>query len=296
MSHHFYHGWDSELEPLHKQELRTYSSSTGEQIVYEWDEAKDIVYGMPKVVASVDDISDTNYLANKFNKPTVTYYNQLGNDCATMGTTRAVADRLQTMAYLNAEVELFECHPTWQYATYYQKLLGKIGSGGCTLSGMLQTVSEFGVLPLDSPGVESYKNAIGKWNTSKTKFAEVFEKYKNDCAQLKIKVSEIPRSVETVMDICEHGFHIAFGTSIRCSLQGEYWRIGGRWMHAMKLGGFRRTQYGRECQLTNSHGEGRSGWLTETTLDQLMAGRYWDAFVVLDIMRTRRTKPNLSLM
>lgn len=266
----------------------------GEQIVYDWADVRDEIYSATPVEGNIESVCD-ELIKRGVLKSGNKFYQQKGNDCATMGTTQAVGTRQKRMALAKAEIVPFDSHPTWIYALYHCMIQSKRGgSGGCSMGQMLAAIAKYGVLPMDED-VPSYAEAIGRWNTNPPVFAQIYEKYKVRAVALRVKVAEVPRKAEDIIATCRSGRSVAFGTAIRCAIRGEYWQAGGSWMHAMELDGWRNKNGVEEICLINSHGENRSGWVAPPTLKALMGGRYWDAFAVLDVTRGRKSAPDWSV-
>lgn len=287
-------GWIPELEAEHYRNIITYQDEVGQQLVYEFSQVKDKIYEESKrpINKHIDEITKLNFQDGNSSVEKLKYFLQIGSCCCAHGVGRSIADRQQAMTYKGKEIKGFDVYIPWLYSQYHLRIVGKPSSGGCSVSGMMDLINRFGILPDDLHDLPSYKEAITTWNSNRTVGNAAFEKYKNVAEKFQVITARLGRNEDDIIACCKAGYSIAFGTSIRCSLQNGYWSTSGTWMHAMSMA----NSKGDDIYLTNSHGEGKPGLVTKDTLKKLINGRYFDAFVILDIERERKTDPNWSLL
>jgi len=279
----FREGWDFESEEADYNALRDFQEYCGgEQFVFEWSDVKDRIYAEAKLHTEWDIRSE---LCNYTIAQTKT------NGCVGYGVSAGIEDTLDMMQQKGKEVEVFRSCAPWLYGGYHNIIKGRPGTGGCSMAGMLQFIAKYGILPYDTQP-KIYADGEVDWNKNPKSWKQVYEKYGATAEQFQIKVAKLPRSFADISACLKAGYAIPYGTNKKLVLDKKtgWYRLSGNTMHCMCWSGFGDGfTYNK-----NSWLDGRGKLRVEDVM-KMVASNYFDAFVVLEIKRTRKSKPNYAL-
>ena len=278
----FLNGWDFESEVNDFKELMNFQEDCGEQFVFQWSEVRDRIYEEARLYQQW---SITNPLLD------YTVNQNQTNGCVSYGVSAAIEDSLCLAKQKQKEVEVFRACAPWLYGGYHNMIKGRPGSGGCSMSGMMRFIAEYGILPYDTQP-KTYADGEVDWNRNAASWKKIFEKFGGVAEQYQIKVAKLPRNFDDVIACLKAGYTIPYGTNKKLVLDTKtgYYYLSGRTMHCMEWSGFGNGfTYNK-----NSWRDGRGKQRLDDVKAQVNSS-YFDCFVVLDIERTRKSKPNFGL-
>ena len=280
----FLEGWDYENEQDDYIELLEYQSYCGEQFLMDWSDVKERIYAEAKWHTEWQVVNDAC---------SYTVAQTKTNGCVSYGVSAGIEDTLDMMQQKGREVQVFRSCAPWLYGGYHNIIKGRPGTGGCSMSGMMHFIAEYGILPYDLlPKI--YADGEVDWNKNAKSWKQVYEKYGDQAAQFKIKVAKLPKSFADVAACLQAGYAVPYGTNLRLSFdqKTKQYRLTGKsgGGHCMCWSGWG----GGFTYNKNSHLDGRGKLRVENVI-KIVASNYFDCFVVLDIERTRKTKPNYRL-
>ena len=282
METHFLAGWDNESEEQDFKALMDYQEYCGEQFVFQWSEVRDRIYEEARLYEQwniTDPLLDYTVIQNKT------------NGCVSYGVSAGIEDGLCLAAQKKKEVEVFRACAPWLYGGYHNMIKGRPGTGGCSVSGMMRFIAEYGILPYDTQP-KIYADGEVDWNKSASSWKKIFEKFGGEAEKFQIKVAKLPRNFDDVVACLKAGYSIPYGTNKKLVLDKKtgFYFLSGNTMHCMEWAGFGEGfTYNK-----NSWLDGRGKQRLEDVKTQVNSN-YFDGFVVLDIERTRKSKPNFGL-
>ena len=155
----------------------------------------------------------------------------------------------------------------------------------------MRFIAEYGVLPYDTQP-KIYADGEVDWNHNAASWRRVREQFGGMAEQFQIKVAKLPRNYDDIIACLKAGYSVPYGTDKRLQLGKDGWyRLAGKpTMHCMEWSGFG----GDFTYNKNSWRDGRGKQRLEDVKVQVNS-RYFDAFVVLDIERTRKGKRDWGL-
>jgi hypothetical protein len=282
MTTNFLAGWDYESESEDFKGLMNYQEYCGEQFIFEWTDVRDRIYAEAAL-----------YHEWTIQSPICDYAvaQTKTNGCVSYGVSAGIEDTLDLAQQKGKWCELFRSCAPWLYGGYHNLIKGRPGTGGCSMSGMMRFIAEYGILPYDTQP-KIYADGEVDWNRSARSWKQVYEKYGNTAAQFKIKVAKLPRNYNDIAACLKAGYAVPYGTNKRLVFDKAtgWYRLSGRTMHCMCWSG-----YGNGFTYNqNSYRDGRGKERLEDVKTQVNSN-YFDCFVILDIERTRETKPNFGL-
>ncbi|HTN03319.1 MAG TPA: hypothetical protein VL132_15630 [Planctomycetaceae bacterium] len=198
-------------------------------------------------------------------------------DCTSQGAATAI-ERMQSGGGIRGPpAEFREVSTMWLYGVGRVWIAqGRFGPGdGCSGAAIAQAARDYGVLPLDTPGLPSYSGATAReWGRKGPP-----EQFKAIAAQYRVKTVSRLRSAGDVRDaVCnDHGVTIAsdWGTanSVMRVRDGRIVAVRhGRWMHQMCVDGYDGSVPGRRYyHITNSWGPN----LHPQPIDGSPPGGFW---------------------
>jgi len=282
METNFLSGWDFENEQADYKELRDYQEFCGEPFLVDWSSVRDRIYqeaGLYNEWMIKSPLCDYTVAQTKT------------NSCVPYGVSAGIEDSLDMAKQKGRRSELLRCCAPWLYGGYYNVIKGRPGSGGCSMSGMLKFIAQYGILPYDLlPKI--YADGEVDWNKNPKSWKQIFEKYGNQAAQFKIRVAKLPRNFDDIVACLKAGYAIPYGTNRKLVLDKKtgWYRLSGSTAHCMCWSG-----YGSGFTYNkNSWLDGRGKERLEDVKVQVNSN-YFDCFVILDIERTRESKPNYGL-
>jgi len=202
-----------------------------------------------------------------------------------------IEDTLCLAQQKRKEVELFlSCSP-WLYGGYHNVIRGRPGKGGCSMSGMMRFIAQYGILPYDTQP-KIYADGEVDWNHNAASWKRVFEKFGNMAVQYKIKVAKLPRNYDDIVACLQAGYAIPYGTDKKLVLnrQTGFYQLSGKTAHCMAWAGFG----GDFTYNKNSWRDGRAKQRLVDVRTQVSSS-YFDCFVVLDVERTRKGQADWSI-
>jgi hypothetical protein len=222
------------------------------------------------------------------------------NDCTSMGTGRAIeAWNVINGGLGRKELKVFTIDRPWLYGALSSRY-GDYGDNGRTMSVMLQGISEYGVLPGETQGLENYSaSRVLDWVRRFAKDSAPYDQYWDAAKQYKVTVSRLDdtarKNEERIYAALEAGFTCSFGTNVKVALSPvtHHYNAGGSWAHCMCLYGYNHET--GEVGLDNSHGDG-FGWLTKSALTRIVNSNYFDAFIIADITAMEPEKENWEMI
>jgi hypothetical protein len=203
----------------------------------------------------------------------------------------AVEDTLDMGKQKGKRAELLRSCAPWLYGGYHNMIKGRPGTGGCSMSGMMRFIAEYGILPYDTQP-KIYDDGEVDWNKSASSWKRIYEKYSDTAAKFKIKVAKLPRNFNDIVACLKAGYAVPYGTNKKLVLDKKtgFYYLSGSTMHCMCWSG-----YGNDITYNkNSWLDGRGKQRLEDMKVQVNSN-YFDCFVILDIERTRESKPNYGL-
>jgi hypothetical protein len=294
METNFLAGWDNESEVQDFKALMDYQEYCGsEQFIFQWSEVRDRIYEEARQYQQwniTDPLLDYTVIQNKT------------NGCVSYGVSAAVEDSLCLARQKRKEVEVFRACAPWLYGGYHNMIKGRPGTGGCSVSGMMRFIAEYGILPYDTQP-KIYADGEVDWNKSASSWKKIFEKFGSEAEKFQIKVAKLPRNFDDIVACLKAGYSIPYGTNKKLVLDKKtgFYFLSGSTMHCMEWAGFGigdgRPQTADGSRFTynkNSWRDGRGKQRLEDVKTQVNSS-YFDCFVILDIERTRKSKPNFGL-
>ena len=155
----------------------------------------------------------------------------------------------------------------------------------------MRFIAQYGILPYDTQP-KIYADGEVDWNRNARSWKQVFEKWGSEAERFQIKVAKLPRNFHDIAACLQAGYAVPYGTDKKLVLDKKtgYYYLSGRTMHCMSWSGF-----GSEYTYNkNSWLDGRGKQRLADVKVQVNSN-YFDCFVVLDIERTRKSKPNYGL-
>ncbi|MDR0610847.1 MAG: hypothetical protein LBG58_12105 [Planctomycetaceae bacterium] len=231
-------------------------------------------------------------LYNKWIPDWFTDYNYMqdaSNGCAMInGVARTIWYSLQLMKRKGKEVIPFRVMEAWAYMLYHAYIAKDYGYGGCTMSGAMNAINKYGVLPYDVYGnVITDKQMVQLGWNRKQKSAEIMDKYGSIAENFQVKVT-IPKTFNDIQACLKAGYAIGYGTTIGLKKGNDnIYRISGRCSHSMTYGFYKEGYFGH----ANSYGD-NFGWLAENDAKRQIETRGFSCFCVIDIERGRKAAPN----
>jgi len=278
----FLAGWDHESEVDDFKELMHFQEYCGQQFVFQWSEVRERIHEEAKCWQSWQVLHpQLDYTVNQ-NKT---------NGCVSYGVSAAIEDALSLATQKRKEVEVFLSCAPWLYGGYHNVIKGRPGTGGCSLSGMMRFIAQYGVLPYDTQP-KIYADGEVDWNRNALTWRKTFEKFGETAVQFKIKVAKLPRNFEDIVACLKAGYTVPYGTDKKLVLnrQTGYYELSGRTAHCMSWSGF-----GEGFTFNkNSWRDGRGKQRLKDVKAQVSSS-YFDCFVVLDVERTRKDKADYGL-
>ncbi|MDR0328594.1 MAG: hypothetical protein LBI05_09905, partial [Planctomycetaceae bacterium] len=166
----------------------------------------------------------------------------------------------------------------------------------------MRFIAEYGILPYDTQP-KIYADGEVDWNRNAASWKKIFEKFGGEAEKFQIKVAKLPRNFDDVVACLKAGYAVPYGTDKKLVLnkQTGCYALSGRTMHCMSWSGYgiedgrqQTADGGRFTYNKNSWRDGR-GKLRLDDVKVQVNSNYFDCFVVLDIERTRKSKPNYQL-
>jgi len=282
MTTQFLSGWDHESEAKDFDALMGYQEYCGERFIFEWSEVRDRIYEEAKWYRKWEIAHPRlDYTVNQ-NKT---------NGCVSYGVSAAIEDSLCLAKQKRKEVEVFLCCAPWLYGGYHNIIKGRPGKGGCSMSGMMRFIAEYGILPYDTQP-KIYVDGEKDWNHNARSWKQVFAQFGEVAEQYQIKVAKLPRNFDDIVACLKAGYAIPYGTDKKLVLDKKtgFYFLSGSTMHCMEWSGYDdRFTYNK-----NSWRDGRGKQRLEDVRTQVNS-RYFDAFVVLAVERTRKGKRDWRL-
>jgi len=166
---------------------------------------------------------------------------------------------------------------------------------------MMRFIAEYGILPYDTQP-KIYADGEVDWNKSAASWKKIFEKFGGEAEKFQIKVAKLPHNFDDVVACLKAGYSIPYGTNKKLVLDKKtgFYFLSGSTMHCMEWAGYGedgRPQTADGSRFTynkNSWLDGRGKQRLEDVKVQVNSN-YFDAFVILDIERTRKSNPNFGL-
>ena len=282
MEMNFLEGWDNEREEQDYNTLREYQAYCGEPFLVNWADIRDRIYEEAKL-----------YKEWKIEHPLCDYTvaQTKTNGCVSYGVSAGVEDSLCLALQKSKEVEVFRSCAPWLYGGYHNIVRGRPGSGGCSMAGMMRFIAEYGILPYDTQP-KIYADGEVDWNRNANAWRRVYEQFGSEAAKFQIRVARLPRNFNDIVACLKAGYTIPYGTNKKLVLDRKtgWYRLSGSTMHCMSWSGFGEGfTYNK-----NSWLDGRGKQRLEDVRVQVNSS-YFDSFVILDIERTRKSKPNYGL-
>jgi hypothetical protein len=278
----FLTGWDFEREEADLRALADYQEYCGEQFLLQWSDVREKIYEEAKLRKEwsiIHPLCDYTVAQTKT------------NGCVSYGVSAAVEDALCLAQQKRKEIEVFRCCAPWLYGGYHNVINGRPGTGGCSMAGMMRFIAEYGILPYDTQP-KIFADGEVDWNRNARSWKQVFENWGSEAEKFQIKVAKLPRNFNDIVACLQAGYTIPYGTNKKLVLDKKtgWYRLSGSTMHCMSWSG-----YGEGFTYNkNSWLDGRGKQRLEDVKAQVNSN-YFDAFVILDIERTRKSKPNFGL-
>lgn len=294
----YIHGWLAEKE--HDDYQKLVAARTDSPYIVSQEEAVSLIIDAAKTHLVTHPWTMAEELFRRGLAPyeRLTTWNQDANNCAGHATAKAVDAFAMIRAWIGDryEMELFENFVPWVWGVGKNEA-GQSGTGGATMSAMLEMIARNGVLPVDTPGLPVYEGTSNVWAKRYGKQAQnaPYSRFWNQAKQYRVTVANLPKDDELFYLACRGGYAIAFGTSqqIKMNRTNRTWQASGRWMHAMAAYGY--DPENDSVGIDNSHGDGL-GWADRKLLKSVVTqARYFDAFIILDIS-PRPGKPDWNLI
>ena len=282
MTTQFLEGWDFESEEQDFKALMDFQEYCGgEQFIYEWSDVRQRIYaeaGFYQKWEVTDPLLDYTVNQNKT------------NGCVSYGVSAAIEDSFCLAQQKRKEVEVFLSCAPWLYGGYHNMIKGRPGTGGCSMSGMMRFIAEYGILPYDTQP-KIYADGEVDWNRNAASWKSIFARFGEVAEQYQIKVAKLPRNYDDIVACLKAGYTVPYGTDKKSALGADGWyRLSGSTAHCMCFSG-----YGDGFTFNkNSWRDGR-GKQQLTDVRKQVDSRYFDAFVVLDVERTRKGKRDFRL-
>ncbi|MDR1957850.1 MAG: hypothetical protein LBQ54_02200 [Planctomycetaceae bacterium] len=291
-------GWNHEIEPQSYERL----CASEHAAVLSAEETRDIIADRIKAVSESfsfdrDVFAKTNYVNDAANYQLLPVRYQQCNDCTAHGVAAAVQGWQTINTYLGfKEQTAFLVHRPFCYSWAYGSLTKESGDVGRSISCMLLGVSEVGVLPEDQIeiGHEYSAKVVKAWCVKyRDMDSAPFARYIPLAKQYKVTVGNIGRDADLFVDACRAGLAVVYGAVYYPS------RLNGNTWTASTGGGHCQAAYGWKQDGTigieNSWNDG-FGWATKDIVKRMTAGRYFDAFAIIDMEPRPASKPNWELI
>jgi hypothetical protein len=291
----FLSGWDNESELEDFQELMDYQEYSGEPFILDWADVRDRIY-----------VEAALYKEWSVKSPMFDYTvaQTKTNGCVSYGVSAGIEDTLDLAKQKGKWSELLRCCAPWLYGGYHNIIKGRPGAGGCSMSGMMRFIAQYGILPYDTQK-KIYADGEVDWNWNPRSWQQVYEKFGSTAAKFKIKVAKLPRNFNDIVACLKAGYAVPYGTNKKLVLDKKtgFYYLSGSTMHCMCWSGYgggdgrQQTADGSRGGFTynkNSWCDGRGKQRLEDVKVQVHSN-YFDSFVILDIERTRESKPNWGL-
>ena len=159
------------------------------------------------------------------------------------------------------------------------------------MAGMMRFIAEYGILPYDTQP-KIYADGEVDWNRNARSWQQVYEKFGGEAEKYQIKVAKLPRNFEDVVACLKAGYAVPYGTDKKLALDKKtgFYFLAGRTAHCMEWSGFGNGfTYNK-----NSWMDGRGKQRLDDMWTQINSSQF-DAFVVLDVERTRKAQANYGL-
>ena len=282
METNFLTGWDNESELEDFRELMNYQEYCGEQFLYDWSEVRERIY------AEAGLYNEWSIKSPMFD---YTVAQTRTNGCVSYGVSAGIEDTLCMARQKGKWSDLLRSCSPWLYGGYHNIIRGRPGSGGCSMSGMMRFIAQYGILPYDTQP-KIYADGEADWNKNARSWKQVYEKWGNEAAKFKIKVAKLPRNFNDIVACLKAGYAIPYGTNKKLVLDKKtgWYRLSGSTMHCMSWSGYG----GGFTYNKNSWLDGRGKQRLEDVKIQVNSN-YFDCFVILDIERTKKAKQNFGL-
>ena len=282
METNFLTGWDNESELEDFQGLMNYQSYCGEQFIFNWSDVRDRIYEEAKL-----------YQLWEIKAPLFDYTvaQTRTNGCVSYGVSAGIEDSLDMAQQKGKWSDLLRSCAPWLYGGYHNVIKGRPGTGGCSMSGMMRFIAQYGILPYDTQP-KIYADGEVDWNKNARSWKQVYERWGKEAAKFKIKVAKLPRNFNDIVACLKAGYAIPYGTNKKLVLDKKtgWYRLSGSTMHCMSWSGFGNGfTYNK-----NSWLDGRGKQRLEDVRTQVNSN-YFDCFVILDIERTRESNQNFGL-
>ena len=282
MDTNFLEGWDWESEQEDFRGLLDYQEYCGEQFLFDWKDVRERIHTEARLYHEWKAMHPlTNY----------TVAQTKTNGCVSYGVSAGIEDTLDLARQKEKEVEVFQSCAPWLYGGYHNIIKGRPGTGGCSMSGMMMFIAEYGILPYDTQP-KIYADGEVDWNRNARSWKQVFDKWGGEAEKYQIKVARLPRNFDDIVACLRAGYAVPYGTDKKLVLDKKtgWYRLSGSTMHCMSWSGFGDGfTYNK-----NSWLDGRGKQKLADVKTQVNS-RYFDCFVVLDVERTRKAKPNFGL-
>jgi hypothetical protein len=185
-----------------------YQEYCGEQFIFDWKDVRERVYEEAKLYW---EWQITNPLCNYTVAQTKT------NGCVSYGVSAGIEDTLCLSLQKKKEVEVFQSCAPWLYGGYHNVIKGRPGTGGCSMSGMMRFIAQYGILPYDTQP-KIYADGEVDWNKNARSWKAVFEKFGGEAEKFQIKVAKLPRNFNDVVACLQAGYAIPYGTDKKSRL------------------------------------------------------------------------------
>jgi len=207
--HGFTSGFDEVAESIHFERLlsRCYAGTA--------DWVRDI-----DAVLSSDVTYQKPYPGDFFSSDAFYNYTQnTSSACSAISCCLAVSERLHQLAKLGKPAESYNLSkyrlafvPAWNYAIYHAFIDGDYGYGGCSISGMMMAINDYGLLPYSAVGgdIWSDKELVSAGWNRRSKFNEIYEKYK-EYADKRQVVTTIVKTAEQLLAVLDRGIPVCVG-------------------------------------------------------------------------------------
>ena len=107
--------------------------------------------------------------------------------------------------------EVFRSCAPWLYGGYHNVIRGRPGTGGCSMSGMMRFIAQYGILPYDTQPKIYADGEVDRHFSAKS-WKRIYEKYGEEAARFQIKVARLPRNVDDIVACLRAGYAVPYGT------------------------------------------------------------------------------------
>ena len=216
--------------------------------------------------------------------------------CVSYGVSAAVEDLLDIARQKEKEVEVFRSCAPWLYAGYHNMIKGRPGTGGCSMAGMMRFIAEYGILPYDTQP-KIYEDGEVNWNSNPGAWRRIFAQFAGEAEKFQIKVAKLPRNFADIVACLKAGYTVPYGTDKKLVLDKKtgFYFLSGKTAHCMSWSGFGGDTFQNYFTYNkNSWCDGR-GKQRLSDMQTQVNSAHFDAFVVLDVERTRKGQANYGL-